>query len=130
TSEPFLEPGSAVFVLLVGVDFVRGFGCESKFTSDMIFSFVWCVVSLDRCSVQFLEARVREGETFRHIHSSADDFDVCARFTLAGCFQSGIELAERFDTRGKPIGTSESVRHISVTPFCQIVVGPVWVWLQ
>ena len=69
------------------------------------------MVSLERFSVQFLQARVREGETFRHIHSSADDFDVCARFAFAGCFQSGIELAERLDTRGKPIGASQ--RHFA-----------------
>src|SRR5437868_1506981 len=73
---------------------------------------------------------MREGETLGHIHSSADDFDVCARFAFAGCYQRGIELAQRFDTRGKPIGASESVRHICVTPFCQIVVGPIWIWLQ
>ena len=48
---------------------------------------------LDRFSVQFLQARVPEGKPFGHIHSPADDFDVCARFTFAGCFQSGIELA-------------------------------------
>src|SRR6266487_3144972 len=45
-------------------------------------------------------------------------------------FQSGIELTQRFDTRGKPIGASESVRHICVTPFRQVVVGPIWIWLQ
>lgn len=27
---------------------------------------------------------MREGETFGHIHTPADDFDVCARLTLAG----------------------------------------------
>src|SRR5438874_13096498 len=73
---------------------------------------------------------MREGETLGHIHSSADDFDVCARFAFAGCYQRGIELAQRFDTRGKPIGASESVRHICVTPFCQVVVGPIWIWFQ
>src|SRR2546423_11853664 len=73
---------------------------------------------------------MREGEPFGHIHSSADDLDVCTGFTFTGRFQCGIELAQRFDTRGKPIGASESVRHIRVTPFCQIVVGPVWIWLQ
>jgi len=56
---------------------------------------------------------VREGEPFGHIHSSADHFDVGARFAFAGCFQCGIELAQRFDTRGKPIGASERVRHIA-----------------
>ena len=71
-----------------------------------------------------------EGEPFGHIHSSADDFDVCARFAFAGCFQSGVEFAERFGTRGKPIGAPESVRHICIAPFCQIVVGPIGVWLQ
>src|SRR5256886_9895462 len=70
----------------------------------------------------------------RHTRFDCDwSSDVCSsdlRFAFAGCFQSGIELAQRFDTRGKPIGASESVRHIRVTPFCQIVVGPVWIWLQ
>src|SRR5206468_6828213 len=59
-----------------------------------------------------------------------DHFDVCTRFTFARCFQGGIEFAQRLDARGKPIGASESVRHICITPFCQIVVGPVWIWLQ
>jgi hypothetical protein len=37
------------------------------------------MVLLGRVSVQILQARMREGKTFRHIHSSADDLDVCAR---------------------------------------------------
>src|SRR5206468_13123977 len=88
------------------------------------------MVLLGRISVQVLKARVREGETLGHIHSSADDLDVCARFTFAGCFQCGIELTECLDTPREPVGASERARHICVTPFCQIVVGPIWVSLQ
>src|SRR5207249_1186826 len=88
------------------------------------------MVLLGRFAVQFLQARVREGETFGHIHSSADDFDVCTGFTFARCFQSGIEFAQRLDARSEPIGASESVRQLCVTPFCQVVVGPIWIWLQ
>ena len=61
-------------------------------------------------SVQFLQARVPEGEPFRHIHSSADDFDVCPRLTFASCFQCSVELTERFDARGKPVRASERAR--------------------
>jgi hypothetical protein len=53
---------------------------------------------------------LREGETLGHIHSSADNLDVCARFTFAGCFQCGIELAQRLDAGGEPIRASERVR--------------------
>src|SRR4029077_20252243 len=73
---------------------------------------------------------MREGEPFWHIHSPADDFDVCARFTFAGCFQGGIEFAQRLDARSEPIGASQRVRQISITPFYLIVVGTLWIWLQ
>ena len=84
-------------------------------------------ILLGRISVQVLKTRMREGETFGHIHSSADDLDVCARFTFAGCFQCGIELAQRLDAGGEPVRASERVRQICITPFCEIVVGPVWI---
>ena len=88
------------------------------------------MVLLGRFAVQFLQARVREGEAFGHIHSPTDDFDVCPRFTFARCFQGGIEFAKRLDARSEPIGASQRVRQISITPFCQVVVGPIWIWLQ
>jgi len=73
---------------------------------------------------------MREGETFGHIHPTADDFDVCARFAFAGCFQCGIEFAEGFNPRGEPVSASESVRQLCVTPFRQVIVGPIWAWFQ
>src|SRR6266481_7028388 len=36
------------------------------------------MVLLRRISVQFLQARVPKGKSLRHVHSSADDFDVSA----------------------------------------------------
>src|SRR5260370_18468170 len=81
-------------------------------------------------SVQFLQARVREGEAFGPVHSPTDDFDVWPRFTFARCFQGGIEFAQRLDARSEPIGASQRVRQISIKPFCQVVVGPIWIWLK
>src|SRR5215468_4118510 len=73
---------------------------------------------------------MRDGETSRHIHSSADDLDVRARFTLAGRFHCGVKLAERLDARRYPVTASQRLRQICITPLCQIVVGPVWVFHQ
>src|SRR5712691_7790036 len=73
---------------------------------------------------------MREGETSRHIHTSADDLDVCARCTLAGRLHCGVELADRLDARCYPVSASQGPRQICITPFCQIVVGPVWVYFQ
>jgi hypothetical protein len=71
-----------------------------------------CVVSLRRFSVQFLQASVREGETFGHIHSSADDLNVCARFTFAGYFHRSVKLSKRLHACGEPVRASERVRQI------------------
>src|SRR5207237_10932173 len=49
---------------------------------------------------------------------------------FAGCFKSGIERAQRLNARSEPIAASQRVRQFSITPFCQIVVGPIWIWLQ
>src|SRR5579864_4670378 len=81
-------------------------------------------------SVQFLNAGMREGESFGHIHSPPDYLDVCARFTLACRFHCGVELANRLNACCYPVSASQRPRQICIAPFRQIVVGPVWVWLQ
>src|ERR1700691_2202952 len=73
---------------------------------------------------------MREGESLGHVHSPADDLNVCARFTLAGRFHCGVELANRLNACGYPVSASQRVRQVCIAPFCEIVVGPVWVWFQ
>src|ERR1700752_4944104 len=73
---------------------------------------------------------MRKGETSWHIHSSADDLYVCARCSRASRVQCGVELANGLDARCYPVRASQRPRQICVTPFRQVVVGPIRVWLQ
>src|SRR5947207_81123 len=67
----------------------------------------------------------------RHISPQHDLSSLTAtRSTLTSCFHRGIEFAQRLDARGYPVTASQSPRQICITPFCQVVVGPIWVWFQ
>lgn len=61
-------------------------------------------------SVQFLKAAMRVGKARRQVHASADDLNIGARFTLAGRFHRGVELAERLNAGGHPVGASQRAR--------------------
>ena len=58
--------------------------------------------TLRRISVQLLQTPMREGEGRRHVHSSADNLDICAGFVLAGGLHCGVEFTERLDARREP----------------------------
>src|SRR5260370_12741290 len=73
---------------------------------------------------------MRESEIFRHIHSSTYDLDICSRFTLSRGFHRSVEFAKSFDAGRYPVTTSQRPRQICITPFSQVVVAPIWVWLQ
>jgi len=46
----------------------------------------------------------------RHIHASANDFDICARATLTGRFHRVVEFTERLDARSDPVTASQRPR--------------------
>jgi hypothetical protein len=60
-----------------------------------------------RVAVHGLQLAMGEGESRRHIHLAAYDFDIGAGFAGAGRLHRFIEFAERGHTSGKPVGATK-----------------------
>jgi len=59
------------------------------------------------------------------VGSSADDFDVTGRVSLAGPFQGAVEFCERRHLCGEPVFATQSRWQRVIVPLGQIVVFPV-----
>jgi hypothetical protein len=60
-----------------------------------------------RIAVHGFELAMGEGESRRHIHLAAHDFDIGAGFAGAGRLHRFIEFAERGHTSGEPVGATK-----------------------
>src|SRR5271156_4201832 len=86
--------------------------------------------SLRRVAVHGPQTTMRVGEGWRHVHTSADDFDVDASFAFAGRFHCGVEFTDCLHARREPVGAPHRPWQFRIFPLRKIVVGPVWVFFE
>src|SRR5580693_8705682 len=86
--------------------------------------------TLGRVAVHGCQPVMSEGEDGRHVHSFADNLDIGAGFAFTGGFHRRVEFAERCDPRGEPFGASKRARQFRISPVREVVVGPIWIFLE